>query len=122
MVTRMACIAVPSAVFASPGAALIITHDGPEEKPRAEAGRLTGVAAAATFGAGCREVWQEALRGWNMIQSKVVEGWQAEGRAEMVLEQLVEKFGPVPSELAAAIRGQTDLATLKRWGSLVLRA
>jgi hypothetical protein len=99
---------------------------------------LTTALAAGRFGpdgslalvfaeaAGCHAVWQEALRGWNMIESKVVQGWQTEGevkgRVEMVLEQLQEKFGPVSAELAGAIRSQTDLATLKRWGSLVLRA
>jgi hypothetical protein len=94
-----------------------------DARRRADDGSLALVFAEA---AGCREVWAQALRGWNMIESKVVTEWQrqarVEERVEMVVELLGDKFGPLPAELASAIRSQTDLATLKRWGSLVLRA
>ena len=61
-----------------------------------------------------------------MIESKVVREWQdegkVEGRVETLLEQLADKFGALPTELASALRAQTDLAVLKRWATLVLRA
>jgi hypothetical protein len=80
--------------------------------------------------AGCAPAWRQALKGWNMIESKVVREWQDEaeakgtvkGRVQTLLKQLEEKFGPLPAELTSAMRAQTDLAVLKRWGTLVLRA
>jgi hypothetical protein len=85
-----------------------------------------GLAQLFAEAVGQEEGWQQALKGWNMIQSKVVAGWKAEAKAEGMAEALVEaletKFAPVPAEVTSVIRGQTDLAVLKRWMSLAVQA
>jgi hypothetical protein len=47
---------------------------------------------------------------------------EAKGRAEDVVLVLGERFGEVPAGLAERIRGQHDLATLRRWMVAALRA
>jgi hypothetical protein len=41
-----------------------------------------------------------------MIESKVVKEWQAQAEAGTLLKVLSAKFGPVPDEVTAAIRGR----------------
>lgn len=86
--------------------------------------------------AGRQAAWGEALRGWNVHQSKQVLKWQAEarkqgraegkaegrvegkveGKVEWLLRTLQRRTGrQVPSDLAATIRNTTDLTTLDRW-------
>jgi hypothetical protein len=80
--------------------------------------------------ANCRPVWNQALQGFNVIQSQQVLEWMAEGeakgkvkeRAETLLEILDLKFGPVPAEVASAIRATTDLARLKQWVAAAVTA
>ena len=64
-----------------------------------------------------------------MIESKQVMEWQAQaldrglhqGRAEMLLEVLVGKFGSLPADLIDNLR-HADVSTLRRIGSLAGRA
>ncbi len=68
--------------------------------------------------AGCHTVWKEALRGWNVQQSKQVLEWQAEGRAkgwaDTLLHLLQRRAGKeIPLDLVATIQNMTDVATLK---------
>jgi hypothetical protein len=63
-------------------------------------------------------VWSDALRGWNVRTSTVVEKWKDEARAEeraaALIEVLEVRFGTVPSKLVRAIRslGSTILLQL----------
>jgi hypothetical protein len=80
----------------------------PEHRRRAELGGLALVFAETTE----REaIWQDALREWNMIRSKIVEGWQAEARIEaaraLSLRQGKKKFGRGPTK-----KQQADLDTI----------
>ena len=45
----------------------------------------------------------------------------AGGRAATLLEVLTEKFGPLPAELTAAIRGTVDVAKLRAWMSAAIK-
>jgi hypothetical protein len=81
-----------------------------------------GLARVFAEAAGREQAWNQALQGWNMIESKVVKEWQAQERARSVLEVLEGKFGAVPPDLAGAIQGTTDLDTLRRWFPLALNA
>jgi hypothetical protein len=56
-----------------------------------------------------------------MIQSKQVLEWQVQARANMLLEQLEERFGVLPEALSSAIRNTMDEAQLRRLGKLVVR-
>ena len=104
---------------ADPG---IISQWRPLAEAEPDAGRrgdYGGLALVFAELAGCHAAWNEALRGWNVKQSKQVLEWQAEGelkgRAESVLHLLERRTGAaVPSDLAAKIRNTKDLATLKR--------
>ena len=76
---------------------------------------------------GREEIWEKALEGWNVIESTVVNKWIAEGSAKgraegrteeavaLVIAVLEAKFGNVPPEVEAAIRGCSDLAQLQTW-------
>jgi hypothetical protein len=72
--------------------------------------------------AGCFDVWNQALKGWNVVESIAVREWQAQAVAELLVNQLTAKFGPVPQDQTEAIRGTTDLAILKRWGILAVES
>lgn len=95
---------------------------------RAEYGALAVVFAEA---ANCKDVWKQALKGWQMTESMQVREWQAEalakgeaigeakgeakGRAAAVVKVLEARFTSVPQDLADAIRATTDLDTLDHW-------
>jgi hypothetical protein len=76
------------------------------------------------------DLWNEALKGWNVVQSTHVLEWQAQARAEtrvqerkeMLLEFLVAKFTEVPQDLIDQINAETDPATLKNWVRQVVQA
>ncbi len=85
-----------------------------EEVKRADLGLARVFAEAA----GCREAWDKALEGWNVVESQVVNEWigmgEARGKIEDVLEVLAARLGQVPTELAASIRSVKDLGVLRR--------
>src|SRR5205823_2252681 len=88
----------------------------PDARRRGDYGGLALVFAEA---AGSRDVWKQALKGWNMVQSQQVLEWQAEaraeGRAEAILRILRLRFGSVPAEVETSIRGTLDVARLDQW-------
>jgi len=92
----------------------------PDAKLRGDYGGLAKVFAEA---ANCRAIWQQALQGWNVIQSQQVLEWMAEGEAkgkvegkvDSVLRVLRARFGALPADLEAAIQVQSDLAQLDAW-------
>ena len=98
---------------------LTLASAEPDERRRADYGGLARVFATA---ADRRAVWDEALKGWNVIRCSVVEEWQAEalarglaegrneGRIEALLELLQACFKEVPEDLVGAIRATGDLA------------
>ena len=96
----------------------------PDSRSRSEYAVLVTVFAEKT---GLDIVWAKALEGWNVTESKVVNGWiakgeakgeikgRAEGLASAVVAVLESRFQSVPADLNAGIRGTTDLATLQAW-------
>ncbi len=85
----------------------------------------------------CRDVWKQALEGWNMEQSQQVLEWQAEaekrgwvrgraeGRAEgqaNALETVLRaRFGQeLPAELKALIENTSDASVLNGWLEAVM--
>ncbi len=106
----------------------------PVERRRSEYAGLAMVFAEA---ADCREQWELGLKGWNVKESIVVNRWLAEGKAEGKAEgriegrveervesilAVLEKLGPLPEDLAGAIRVATDLAKLRQWFNAAVRA
>ena len=99
-----------------------------DARRRSDYGGLAMVLAEA---AGRRDVWTQALRGWNVIQSQQVLEWMAEGKvegkkegkvegkvegkAESILRLLELKFQAVPPEVTAAVQGTSDLTQLGQW-------
>ena len=57
-----------------------------------------------------------------MKQSKQVLEWQAEARAEMLVEVLQAKFGELPADLGSALRALTTMSRLKALVPLATRA
>lgn len=100
-----------------------LAEQEPSARRRSEYAGLTLVFAEA---AGCRPQWELRLKGWNVRESQVVNGWKAEARveerAEVVLVVLGEKFGTVPEDLAGAIRATADLDKLRQWVGVAVRA
>jgi hypothetical protein len=107
---------------------LSLASSDPNAKRRSDHGALASIFAEA---AGCGDVWKQALKGWNMIQSPQVLEWQAEaraegeakgkaeGKAEAILRLLQLRFGNLPPELVAAVRATTDLARLDQQGNRI---
>ena len=88
----------------------------PDSRRRGDYGGLALVFAEA---ARCADVWKQALRGWNVVQSQQVLEWQAQARVEAKIESLVQilesKYGSLPADLDATIQGSTDLTRLNQW-------
>jgi hypothetical protein len=68
--------------------------------------------------------WQQALEGWQMLESQVVNNWlnQGEmrglvkkGRADLLKVLSARLPGPVPEAIRLAIEGTNDPDTLDRW-------
>jgi hypothetical protein len=87
----------------------------PQAARRIDYGALVAVFAEAVKR---EDVWNNALREWNMRESKVIKGWEDVGRreqaAEFVLEVLMEKFGTLPAELPGHLGTIDDLAILRQ--------
>jgi hypothetical protein len=66
--------------------------------------------------AGRSELWEQALEGWDMQNSQVVDRWRAEGQLEARrddLQALLEsRFGSLPEELIERIRAVQDAQRL----------
>ena len=70
-----------------------------------------------------RPAWNQALQGFNVIQSQQVLEWMAEGetqgkietKADALLRVLELKFQTVPQEIGTAVRATNDLGQLNRW-------
>jgi hypothetical protein len=91
----------------------------PDRWLRADYGALALIFAAL---AGRKDLWEQALEGWNMLESPVVAEWKAETKREDLLRVLQFRFpAQVPADLEAAIQTQVDLDTLSRWFDAVLR-
>jgi hypothetical protein len=96
-----------------------------DARRRGDLGALAVIFAEAV---GYADVWKQALKGWNVVQSPQVLEWQAEARAEGKAEGKVEailrllqlRFGALPPDLVAAIRATTDLTTLNQWFDLAV--
>ena len=81
---------------------------------------LGGLALVFSEAAGHLAVWKEALKEWNMIQSKQVLEWQAQARSETqvttlsrsVMRVLEARFGNVPPDLSDRVRAVSDAAAL----------
>ncbi len=100
----------------------------PDGRRRGDYGGLALVFAEA---AGCWDAWKDALKEWNVIQSKQVNEWQEQARkegldvgraqmaSEMLLRFLTTKFGEVPEAVRKSIQaiGNTD-----RLSDMLLRA
>lgn len=96
----------------------------PDQRRRAN---LAGLALVFAGAAKRKEAWNNALEGWNVIESDVVNEWiakgkvagKAEGKAEQAVVSLVAvleaKFGSLPAEVETAVRGCTDLDKLQAW-------
>ncbi len=107
----------------------------PDRRRRAEYG---GLALVFADKAGRKAIWAKALEGWNVTESSVVNEWiaqgeakgeakgraegRAEGRVTALLEILADKFGAVPSDLEAAIRGTTAEDRLRAWAAAAAKA
>ncbi len=81
--------------------------------------RLTDLSLTPMFAelAGHAEKWGRAMEGINVRPSKVVEAWMAEGRAEMVVDMLAARFGPVPPEARDGLKRKTadELKRCAEW-------
>jgi hypothetical protein len=103
-----------------------IAETEPDSRLRSEYGGLALVFANA---AERKTIWTQALKGWNVKESSVVNEWIQEGRAEgqrleraaAVIAVLEARFEQVPADLAAAINATTELTTLKSWHSLAIK-
>jgi hypothetical protein len=86
----------------------------PDPQARSTLGSFTLLFAEL---AGRVEPWQQALEGWDMQTSQVVEEWRNEGRLEARREtlrvQLEERFGPLPDDLIQRIQALKDPEQLK---------
>jgi hypothetical protein len=85
-----------------------------DSRRRAEYGALALVFAEA---AGRRDVWKQALQGWNMIESQQVLEWMNEGQLQAwrtsLSDLLQDRFGPLPEGLRQRIDAVTDLERLR---------
>ena len=85
----------------------------PDSRLRSEYAALAGIFTEA---AGWKDFWTEQLRGWNVRESTVVNGWIAEGEQkgrrigqfELLEAQLTTRFGPLSEESLTALRALTD--------------
>jgi hypothetical protein len=92
----------------------------PNQRRRGELGEMALVYVEATDHSG---LWKAALKEWNVRQSKQVLEWQAEGRAEALVDTRVDdvlailqaRFAPVPAEIASTVRATRDPLRLGEW-------
>lgn len=116
----------------------------PDRRRRSE---YAGLALVFADAAGRKAFWHDQLKEWNVTESTIVNEWiaqgeakglaagrvqgRAEGKAEgqrearvaTLLEILATRFGPVPPDLEAAIRGTTaGEDRLQAWTVAVVKA
>lgn len=91
--------------------------------------RLQYAAAARVFAElpGVRLQWEQALEGWNVLESQQVLEWQAEAvlksQKANVLRLLEKRCkAPVPSDLVKAIHATQDINLLLRWFDAAVEA
>ncbi len=87
----------------------------PEFARRLDYGALAILFADAT---NRQDMWKNALRGWNMIESSWVKEWEDSGRrkatTQIVLKLLQNKFGALPADLPNRVGEIGDLNVLNR--------
>jgi hypothetical protein len=101
-----------------------------ELEPDTELRRALGLTIYFAEAAGCGEAWQDALKEWNMIESKIFNEWTAKARrdaeiktsADLVIDALTAKFPDAPADLAATIRACKDQGKFSRWVRQVVLA
>jgi hypothetical protein len=84
-------------------------------------GDYGGLALVFAELAGCHEAWRQALEGWNIMESKQVLEWMAQGEARGALRncrkllrlQLQDRFGKLPDPLVQRIEASEDLERLQ---------
>jgi hypothetical protein len=84
-------------------------------------GDYGGLALVFAELAGCHQAWRKALEGWNIMESKQVLEWMAQGEARGALRicrdllrlQLQDGFGPLPDALVQRIEASEDLDRLR---------
>jgi hypothetical protein len=98
-----------------------LAEEEPDSRTRAEFGGLAIVFAELV---GTAPVWREALRGWNMTESAIVNEWQEQARKEARRETRMEdirraiqlRFGvSLPPDLDEQLAGLKSKAELDRW-------
>ena len=85
----------------------------PNATRRSEYGGLAMVLADA---AGRAEIWKQALKEWNVIRSKIVDEWRAEGEAKgrtegrttTIVAFLEARYKSIPADLIQAIHSTID--------------
>ncbi len=94
---------------------LELASDETDPSRRADLGLVLVFAEAA----GCRPAWQEALEGWNVVESQVVKEWQDQAvrrdKAQTLLRLLKARYGEVPREVADRIQQAKQTEDLDRW-------
>jgi hypothetical protein len=91
-------------------------------QPQARREEYAGLALVFAEAARRQGVWKQALKGWNMRQSRQVLEWQAEARVETLLEVLESRFGELPEDLTSALRALTSTPRIKALAPLVGRS
>jgi hypothetical protein len=77
--------------------------------------RALGLMVIFAEAAGCGQIWREALKGWNMIESKIVNEWISTASSRMLLKALKARFQDVPEEIVNTIQACTDPIKFDRW-------
>jgi hypothetical protein len=102
---------------------LTVASAEPDVRRRGDLGYLAKLFAEK---AGCWEEWDNVLKGWNMVISKQVQLWQAEGKAEGKAEAIVRllllRFKQVPEDLACRLNETTDVGQIEAWFDLAFAA
>lgn len=90
-----------------------------------DAGKRADLSLVRVFAeaAGCQPVWDKALEGFNVIESKVVKEWQdqaravglREGRRASLLRLLPKQFGALPDDLRSTVEAVADPDQLDSW-------
>ena len=105
-------------------------------------GDYAGLALVFAEAAKRWELWKNALKGWNMVESQQVLEWMAEGEAkglkdgeakgrkdgeargkrDSLLLLLQKRFGAIDKGLSDVIRAMADLERLNDWFTLAIEA
>jgi hypothetical protein len=84
-----------------------------------------GLAVLFADKVGHGDLWKDALKGWHVMESKIVNEWTAKARAEAKAESLVQvvqgRFKEVPEDLRSAIQAVEDVARLSAWIDLAFQ-